>query len=130
MNRALTETAFGNELVDGGTGYVTHAKNGFWHGPEGLQNKHVSGVLLLPQTRLWKLREENWLHRLRRTSSGKVVASDSFAIEKLVSDLHAGTKRTSLANRIASTAVAKRRYMGLPRRPDLAVGMYNSAAAL
>jgi hypothetical protein len=60
VNRALTETVFGDELVDGGTGYVTHAKNGFWHGPEGLQNQHVSSVLLLPETRLWKLREENW----------------------------------------------------------------------
>jgi hypothetical protein len=60
VNRALTQTVFGDEIVHGGTGYVTHAKNGFWHGPEGPRNQHVSGVLLLPQMGLWKLREENW----------------------------------------------------------------------
>jgi ribosomal L7/L12-like protein len=62
VNRALTETVFGDEIVQdrGGTAYVTHAKNGFWHGPKGLRNQHVSGVLLFPQTRLWKLREDNW----------------------------------------------------------------------
>jgi hypothetical protein len=52
VNRALTATVFGDEIVHGGTGYVTHAKNGFWHGPEGPRNQHVSGVLLLPQTGL------------------------------------------------------------------------------
>jgi hypothetical protein len=60
VNRALTQTVFGDEIAHGGTGYVTHAKNGFWHGSEGPRNQHVSGVLLLPQTGLWKLREENW----------------------------------------------------------------------
>jgi hypothetical protein len=62
VDRALTEAVFGDEIVEdqGGIAYVTHAKNGFWHGPKGLRNRHVSGVLLLPQTGLWKLREENW----------------------------------------------------------------------
>ena len=38
--------------------------------------------------------------------------------------------KSSIANRIASAAVPKRRYMGRPRRPGLAVGMYSSAGAL
>src|ERR1022692_1996490 len=32
----------------------------FWHGLKGPRNQHVSGVLLLPATGLWKLREEKW----------------------------------------------------------------------
>lgn len=59
---ALTETVFGDEIVQfkGGTAFITHAKNGFWHGPQGPRNRHVSGVLLLPETGLWRLREEKW----------------------------------------------------------------------
>jgi hypothetical protein len=44
----------------GNAHHATRAKNGFWHGPNGPRNQHVSGVLLLPETGLWKLREENW----------------------------------------------------------------------
>ena len=53
--------SFGDEIVQfkNGTAHATHAKNGFWHGPKGPRNRHV-GVLLLPQTGLWKLREEQW----------------------------------------------------------------------
>jgi len=53
---------FGDEVVQfkGGIFYVTHAKNGFWHGPAGPRNRHVSAVLLMPETELWKLREEKW----------------------------------------------------------------------
>jgi hypothetical protein len=43
-----------------GVAEIIHAKNGFWHGPSGPRNTHVSGVLLLPETGLWKLREEKW----------------------------------------------------------------------
>jgi Ribosomal protein L7/L12 dimerisation domain len=62
INSALTEAVFGNEIVQfkGGTAHITHAKNGFWHGPNGPRSQHVSGVLLLPETGLWKLREEKW----------------------------------------------------------------------
>jgi hypothetical protein len=62
IHSALTEAVFGDEIVqfNGGTAHITHAKNGFWHGPKGQRNQHVSGVLLLPETGLWKLREEKW----------------------------------------------------------------------
>jgi hypothetical protein len=60
VRRALVEAVFGDEIVQfrGGTAYITHAKNGFWHGPDGPRNRHVSGILLLPDTELWKLRDE------------------------------------------------------------------------
>jgi hypothetical protein len=60
VSRALTEAVFGDEIVKfrGGTAYLTHAKNGFWHAPDGPDNRHVSGILLLPDTELWKLRDE------------------------------------------------------------------------
>jgi len=62
VDSALTDAVFGDEIVQfrNGTAYDTRAKNGFWHGPNGPRNKHVSGVLLLPETGLWRLREENW----------------------------------------------------------------------
>jgi hypothetical protein len=62
VHSALTNAVFGDEIVQftGGTYQRTHAKNGFWHGPDGPRNRHVSGVLLLPETGLWKLREEKW----------------------------------------------------------------------
>lgn len=62
VNTALTEAVLGDEIIQikGGTAFATRAKNGFWHGPDGPQNKHVSGVLLLTQTGLWKLRDERW----------------------------------------------------------------------
>ncbi len=62
INSALTEAVFGDEIVQfkGSTAHIAHAKNGFWHGPKGPRNQHVSGVLLLPETGLWKLREEKW----------------------------------------------------------------------
>ena len=62
IHSALTEAVFGDELVHfkGGEAQIAHAKNGFWHGPKGPRNQHVSGVLLLPETGLWKLREQKW----------------------------------------------------------------------
>lgn len=62
IHSALTDAVFGDEIVqfNGGTAHITRAKNGFWHGPNGPRNKHVSAVLLLPETGLWKLREEKW----------------------------------------------------------------------
>jgi hypothetical protein len=62
IHSSLTEAVFGDELVQfkGGKAHITNAKNGFWHGPKGPRNQHVSGVLLLPETGLWKLREEKW----------------------------------------------------------------------
>jgi hypothetical protein len=62
IHSALAEAVFGDEIVQfkGGAHEITRAKNGFWHGPKGPRNRHVSGVLLLPETGLWKLREEKW----------------------------------------------------------------------
>lgn len=62
IHTALTEAVFGDEIVqfNGSTASIARAKNGFWHGLNGPQNRHVSGVLLLPETGLWKLREEKW----------------------------------------------------------------------
>ncbi|MCK1585693.1 hypothetical protein [Bradyrhizobium sp. 169] len=56
------DVVFGDEIVqfNGGSAHITRAKNGFWHGPNGPRNTHVSAVLLLPETGLWKLREEKW----------------------------------------------------------------------
>ncbi len=53
IHTALTEAVFGDELVqfNGGTASITHAKNGFWHGPKGPRNQHVSGVLLFAGNR-------------------------------------------------------------------------------
>ena len=62
VKSALTEAVFGDEITQfkNGKAQITHAKNGFWHGPNEPRNRHVSGVLLLPETNLWKLREEKW----------------------------------------------------------------------
>jgi hypothetical protein len=59
VKSALTEAVLGDEIVQfqDGMARLTHAKNGFWHGPKGPRNRHVSGVLLLPDLGLWKLRE-------------------------------------------------------------------------
>jgi hypothetical protein len=60
IHSALTEAVFGDEIVQlkDCKAHLTHAKNGFWHGPNGARNQHVSGVLLLPETGLWKLRRK------------------------------------------------------------------------
>jgi hypothetical protein len=42
-----------------GSAHQTFARNGFWHGAAGARNRHVSAVALLPDTELWKLRNEN-----------------------------------------------------------------------
>lgn len=62
IQAALTDAVLGDEIVqfNGGNASVARARNGFWHGPQGPRNRHVSGVLLLPETGLWKLREEKW----------------------------------------------------------------------
>jgi hypothetical protein len=62
IHSALTDAVFGDEIVQfkGGTVHIIRGKNGFWHGPNGPRNKHGSGILLLPETGLWKLREEKW----------------------------------------------------------------------
>ncbi|KRQ09154.1 hypothetical protein [Bradyrhizobium manausense] len=59
---ALTEAVFGDEkaAMVGGKLRLDYAKNGFWNGPNGPQNQHVSGVLLLPKHTAWHLREEKW----------------------------------------------------------------------
>lgn len=56
------DAVFGDEIVqfNGGSAHITRAKNGFWHGPNGPRNTHVSAVLLSPETGLSKLREEKW----------------------------------------------------------------------
>jgi hypothetical protein len=58
---AITDAVLGDEIVkvqEGGKAQMARAKNGFWHGARGPRKQHVSGVLLLPGTGLWKLREE------------------------------------------------------------------------
>jgi hypothetical protein len=59
---ALTEAVFGDEqtvFVDG-KGRREHAKNGFWSGPNGVRNEHVSAAMLLPDAGIWRLREKKW----------------------------------------------------------------------
>jgi len=62
IKTALTEAVFGDEMavIVDGRPRLDYAKNGFWNGPNGPQNRHVSGVLLLPKTNVWDLREEKW----------------------------------------------------------------------
>jgi hypothetical protein len=59
---ALTEAVLGNEIVQyvNDVASITYARNGFWRGPNAPRNRHVSGVLLLPETGLWRLREEEF----------------------------------------------------------------------
>ena len=62
IKTAVTEAVFGDEQIvfAGDTFEHDYSKNGIWNGPSGPRNKHVSAVLLLPKTGIWKLREENW----------------------------------------------------------------------
>jgi hypothetical protein len=62
IHSALVEAIFGDEVVQlqGDKIRITHARNGFWHGPDGPRNQDVSGILLLPEIGLWKLREQKW----------------------------------------------------------------------
>ena len=62
IKSALTEAVLGDEIIQfksGGSAHQTFARNGFWHGAAGARNRHVSAVLLLPDTELWKLRSES-----------------------------------------------------------------------
>jgi len=62
IKSALTEAVLGDEIIQfksGGVAHQTFARNGFWHGAAGARNRHVSAVVLLPDTELWKLRNEN-----------------------------------------------------------------------
>jgi hypothetical protein len=61
IKSALTEAVLGDEIIQfrsGGSSHQTFARNGFWHGTAGARNRHVSAVVLLPDTELWKLRNE------------------------------------------------------------------------
>jgi hypothetical protein len=62
VRSALTEAVFGDEIAVSVAGKLRldHARNGFWNGTAGPQNKQVSGVLLLPKTSIWELREPKW----------------------------------------------------------------------
>lgn len=60
---AITEAVFGDEYTQfvGTIMRRKFARNGLWHGRGGATiNKHVSGVVLLPQPSIWKLRDEKW----------------------------------------------------------------------
>jgi hypothetical protein len=62
IKSALREAVLGDEIIQfrsGGRAHQTFARNGFWHGAAGARNRHVSGVVLLPDTELWKLRNQN-----------------------------------------------------------------------
>jgi hypothetical protein len=62
IKSALTEAVLGDEIIQfrsGGSAHQTFARNGFWHGAAGARNRPVSAVVLLPDTELWKLRNEN-----------------------------------------------------------------------
>jgi hypothetical protein len=59
---AITEAVFGDErvvLVEG-KGEFDFTPNGFWRGPDGPRNKHVTAILFLPQIDIWKLRNPKW----------------------------------------------------------------------
>jgi aspartyl-tRNA(Asn)/glutamyl-tRNA(Gln) amidotransferase subunit B len=58
---AITEAVFGDEQVIavGGNFTLDFVRNGLWFGAQGPRNQHVTGVLLIPQTDIWKLREPN-----------------------------------------------------------------------
>jgi len=56
----LLEVVMGDEVVEvrqGGEPRLARAGNGFWRSSRSRRNCHVSGVLLLPNLDLWKLRE-------------------------------------------------------------------------
>ncbi len=57
---AVTEAVMGDEVVEYRQGQISerYAANGFWRGARGAQNQHVSGVLLLLDTGLWRLRDD------------------------------------------------------------------------
>jgi hypothetical protein len=59
---AITEAVFGDEVVEVGQGQIRerYVQNGFWRSGKGPQNQHVSGVLLLPDIGLWRLRNERF----------------------------------------------------------------------
>jgi hypothetical protein len=62
IKSALTEAVLGDEIIQfrsGGSAHQTFARNGLWHGAAGARNRHVSAVVLHPDTELWKLRNEN-----------------------------------------------------------------------
>jgi hypothetical protein len=62
VRSAITEAVFGDEVIDidrNGKIRTRHADNGLWRGSNGARNRHVSGVLLLPDIGLWRLREES-----------------------------------------------------------------------
>jgi aspartyl-tRNA(Asn)/glutamyl-tRNA(Gln) amidotransferase subunit B len=62
IKNAITEAVFGDERIVFVDGNVTrdHARNGLWIGPDGLRNRHVSAVLLLPKAGIWELRQKRW----------------------------------------------------------------------
>jgi hypothetical protein len=61
VKSALTEAVLGDEIIQfrNGAAHRTFARNGLWHGNAGARNRQVSAVMLLPDTGLWKLRNEN-----------------------------------------------------------------------
>jgi hypothetical protein len=80
IQKAITEAVFGDEIIQSNGGRIrqTYAANGFWRGSNGPQNQNVSGLLLLPDTGLWHLRNE------RRQP---LLASNPWASHDLPADL-------------------------------------------
>jgi len=63
VRNAVTEAVFGDEravLVGNEPAKLDYAPNGFWRGPNGPRNTHVTAVLFLPQTDIWKFRDPKW----------------------------------------------------------------------
>ncbi len=59
---AITEAVFGDErfVFAGDKATRQFAPNGFWRGPDGPRNTHVTALLFLPQIDIWKLRDPKW----------------------------------------------------------------------
>ena len=67
LKRVLFDTFLGDEvfqvtLLSDGNYRESNARrgNGFWRGREAPHSQHISGVLLLPDAGLWKMRDEKW----------------------------------------------------------------------
>jgi hypothetical protein len=82
---AITEAALGDEqttFVGRGIPRPNSAPNGFWWGP-GPKNRHVTAILLLPETGIWKLRDPNW---------EPILAVNPWATAQLPSSLNSLTR--------------------------------------
>ena len=85
VSEALIDALFGSQAVicrwfeDGRTETeLTRIRDGYWGWHEEPRNRNVSGVLLLPDPDLWKLRDERWQ---------PLIAHNPFATNSLPDEL-------------------------------------------